>query len=124
MDVIPKRDIKCRDYYNYNDGNVFGQNYFGYSKGFEDNIRPLIQDSSYSPSYDCTYPDSLISTTPSKEWEVDPEFFIRLDKYLYLDVELDYESTKNKSFELSVRASTNKGSIVFPITLKLKDVDD
>jgi hypothetical protein len=105
-----------------------GPNYFGYSKDFSTNIRPFIEDSNSDLSIGCVYPDSMIATTPSRTWTIKPEFFIASGGRATMDIPLDYESTRNKTHQFTVRANTGSGnsfkSTDFTITLELQDVDD
>jgi hypothetical protein len=102
----------------------WGSNYFGYSTDFSTNVRPRIQDSSSDLAKVCAYPDSLIATSPSRTWTIKPEFFIASGGRATMDIPLDYQSTKNKSHEFTVRASTNPAPVdpTFNITLELKEV--
>jgi len=102
----------------------WGSNYFGYSTNFSTNVRPRIQDSSSDLAKVCAYPDSLIATSPSRTWTIKPEFLIASGGRATMDIPLDYQSTKNKSHEFTVRASTNPAPVdpTFTITLELKEV--
>ena len=102
----------------------WGANYFGYSTNFASNVRPFIIDSNDTLTSDCTYPDSLIATSPSRTWTIKPEFLIAFDGRATMDIPLDYQSTKNKSHEFTVRANTNPAPVdpTFNITLELKEV--
>ena len=101
-----------------------GPNYFGYSTDFSTNIRPFIEDSSSDLSKSCVYPDSMIATTPARTWTIKPEFFIASGGRATMDIPLDYQATKNKSHEFTVRANTNPAPVdpTFTITLELKEV--
>lgn len=102
----------------------WGSNYFGYSTNFATNVRPFISDSNATLESVCAYPDSLIATSPSRTWTIKPEFFIAFGGRATMDIPLDYQSTKNKSHEFTVRASTNPAPVdpTFNITLELKEV--
>ena len=102
----------------------WGSNYFGYSTNYSTNVRPFIEDSSSDLSKTCTYPDSLIDSSPSRTWTIKPEFLIASGGRATMDIPLDYQSTKNKSHEFTVRASTNPAPVdpTFNITLELKEV--
>ena len=107
----------------------WGANYFGYSTNFSSNVRPFIIDSNDTLTSECTYPDSLIATSPSRTWTIKPEFLIAggsgsSSGRATMDIPLDYQSTKNKSHEFTVRASTNPAPVdpTFTITLELKEV--
>ncbi|MDC1332478.1 Ig-like domain-containing protein [Gammaproteobacteria bacterium] len=102
----------------------WGANYFGYSTNFASNVRPFIIDSNDTLSSECTYPDSLIATSPSRTWTIKPEFLIASGGRVTMDIPLDYQATKNKSHEFTVRANTNPAPVdpTFTITLELKEV--
>ena len=109
----------------------WGANYFGYSTNFSSNVRPFIIDSNDTLTSECTYPDSLIATSPSRTWTIKPEFFIASRDsggIATMDIPLDYESTQNKTHQFTVRANTGSGnsfkSTDFTITLELQDVED
>ena len=87
-------------------------------------MRPRIQDSSSDLAKVCAYPDSLIATSPSRTWTIKPEFLIASGGRATMDIPLDYQATKNKSHEFTVRASTNPAPVdpTFTITLELKEV--
>ena len=64
----------------------------------------FIIDSNDSLTSECTYPDSLIATSPSRTWTIKPEFLIASGGRATMDIppwsQLHTQSTVPKRFQV------------------------